>query len=92
MIAAAAAPTPALAAACNATYNNVTVAGCTNAGSLPELTFTNSSTSYSVINTGTISPGGFSLINSTLFGGFQDTGTITGGIVIDAQSADTGRR
>lgn len=89
LIAAAAAPTPASAAACNATYNNVTVAGCTNAGSLPELTFTNSSTS-TVINTGTISPGGFSLINSFLSGGFQDSGTITGGILIDARSVEVG--
>ena len=86
---AAAAPTPARAQ-CVATYNNVTVAGCTNAGTLPQLTFTNSTITSSVSNTGTISPGGFSLINSTLFGGFQDTGTITGGIVIDAQSAILG--
>jgi uncharacterized protein with beta-barrel porin domain len=86
---AAGAPTSALAQ-CLSTYSNVTVAGCTNAGTLSQLTFTNSSISSSVLNTGTISPGGFSLINSTLFGGFQDTGTITGGILIDAQSSVLG--
>jgi hypothetical protein len=85
----AGAATPARAAACNATNNNVLVAaGCTNAGTLPELTFTNSTIGAAVINTGTITPGGFSLINSSLLGGFQDTGTITGGILIDAKSVE----
>ncbi len=86
---AAAAPTPARAQ-CLSTYTNVTVAGCTNVGTLPQISFTNSTITSNVINTGTISPGGFSLINSTLFGNFQDSGTITGGIAIDAQSSVVG--
>ncbi len=81
----AAAPSAAVAQ-CLSTYSNVTVAGCANAGSLPQISFTNSAINSSVSNSGTISPGGVTLTNSQLLGSLTNNGTIAGGIMVDAQS------
>jgi hypothetical protein len=85
LMAAAAVPTPARAGACSTTLGPGNVTACTNAGTLPSITVTDAVAS-SINNTGTISPGGISLINSQLFGAIEDTGTIAGGITLDAHS------
>ena len=85
-MAAAAAP-QARAGACTTTLGPGTVAGCTNAGALSGINITNATVTGNLVNTGTISPGGINLTNSTISNGkIFDTGTITGGIAIDASS------
>src|SRR5579864_5904568 len=91
------------AAAQCASYINTTAAGCTNSDTIsPSLIISNSTVNGSVVNSGTITPGGIVITNSTIndsgfVGGIVNgdpfsggTGIITGGISIDQTSSVNG--
>ncbi len=66
--------------------------GYTNSGSVSCIALINTTFSGSVVNNGTVSPGGISLVNSTVNGGsilgaIRNDGTMAGAITIDSNSA-----
>jgi outer membrane autotransporter protein len=74
------APRPA-AAACPTNITGA-VAGCTNTGIITGININAANVTGNISNTGTISPNGINLTNSTITGGILDSGNLAGGIHI----------
>lgn len=88
--------TPAAYAACPNPANNYTGNQGTilNTGAVTCISVSNAFVGGFIANTGTISPLGISLVNTTMLGGITDGGgpsaTIAGGITIDSRTTITG--